>query len=180
MANIEIAGHVCTFPSLDINILRNYHPTPRTTQLSYVTPPRPHNLMLIAMMDSMYAIGAIERPPYYCESGHRTTILLEHPNKNVLDTLERWLYWTVGTRWKIMTPYRIAKAADDEAHYEKWDSLQLVKTPAGKRPLMGRHPPSRTLPRIPDQYPDDPGATLKPPEWEQKHNLDNYTNSPIA
>lgn len=170
MAEIEIAGHVCMFPSIPAQTLHTYGATPRTTEVAYVTPSAPLNLTLIAIMDGMHAIGAIERPPYYIDGGQRTIVLLEHPNKQVLETLERWLAWAVGTRWKIVTPYRIARNNDIAEHAEMWDSLQLVKTKDGRRPLMGVHPPHRTMPPIPDHYPDDAGNPLTIPEWELQNN----------
>lgn len=114
----------------------------------------------------MYQITALERPPYFVEDDKRTIVLLEHPNKQVLETLERWLHWLVGNQYLIRCPYRIAKSDDDLQYSETWDALEIVKTKDGRRPMIGTHPPSRTLPKPVEMYPDDGGSALSYPPKE--------------
>lgn len=160
MAEINLCGHICVFPQVPHATLIQYGVTPRTTELAYKTPNPTVNMMLTCMVQSMYLITALERAPFLVEDGARTIYLLEHPNKQVLETLASWLRWTVGTQFSIIEPYRIAKTIDDEEHTNCWDGLELVKDGNGKRPLVGKHPPARTLPKPHDPYPPDGGAPL--------------------
>lgn len=160
MAEINIAGHMCQFPNINRAILVNYGVTPRTYELAFKTPPSPASLMICTMLQTMYMIQALERQPFLVEDGQRTIYLLEHPNKSALETVEQWLGWLVGTRFYCKCPYRQAKNNDDMAHAEIWDSFAITKDGNGKRPFVGIHPPSKTLPPIPDAYPEDSGAEI--------------------
>lgn len=164
MAEIEIAGHLCIFPQISHAILKTYGVTPYTYELAFATPPQTHSITILSMLWSMAEITAIARPPFFVEdSKERTIVLLENPNKSVLETVERWLYWTCGTQFKILCPYRIAKTKDDLKHAELWDELSFVKNKAtGQRPLLGKHPRAATLPKPRDMFPDNAGNPLTP------------------
>lgn len=166
MGEINIAGHTCVFPKISHAILNTYGVTPRTYELAYKTPPQPASLMIVTMLQSMYLIQALERQPYCVEDGERTIFLLEHPNMSALETVEKWLGWLVGTRFYCKCPYRLAKNIDNLQHTELWDSFAITKDGNGKRPFVGVHPPSRTLPQIPDAFPSDQGAQI--------HRLNEY------
>lgn len=159
MATITIAGHECNFPQIPHATLKNYEPTPRTWILAWKTPEPVHQVMLTSLLHSAFAITALERPPYLVEDGQRTIYLLEYPNQAVLDNIERWLYWTCGINFYLKNPYRIAKAEDDIELNSHWDEYALTTTRKGKRPLLGKTPPSHTVKPF-DSHPDYGGSAI--------------------
>lgn len=152
MGIINICGRECVFPSVPHSILKNindgFGATPRTHLLAWKTAESTHQICISYMLYSMHELGGLETAPYFVEdSRDRTIVLLEHPNRTLLDYILSWLSFCVGLHYVHKHPYAEAlaeelKAGDDKIKeidfwlsyhqhptYLKWKATQYGGSP---------------------------------------------------
>lgn len=120
MAEININGQLCLFPSVPHAVLTSYNNglgvSPRTTILAWKRAHPTHQVAFLSMLQSLHELGGVELPPYIVEdSTARTIILLENPNKTMMQHVIDWIGSCVGLHYFYRCPYR-DKLAEEIRH----------------------------------------------------------------
>ena len=124
MGIINICGQECVFPSVPHSILTKlndgFGATPRTHLLAWKTASPTNQICIMSMINSMHELGALECAPFVVEdSRDRTIVLLEHPNRTLLDYVLTWISLSVGLHYTHKHPYAEALAEEIKAGDER-------------------------------------------------------------
>lgn len=115
MSTIFINNHECTFNGVNYTLLANFKPTPRTWLVAWKTSQSDidtaRDILLLQMCHVSYMLEGLELHPVECSNDlrERHILLLEHPHRALLESLEHWLCRTTRpSDFLLKCPYQVA------------------------------------------------------------------------
>lgn len=115
MSKILINNLECSFEGVEYTLLANFKPTPRTWLIAWKTSQgnldTARDILLLQMCHVSYMLEGLEMQPVECSTDQRARhiLLLEHPHRALIESLEHWLCRTTRPSDFLMKcPYRVA------------------------------------------------------------------------